>query len=79
MDASADYKPQLRLSALNSTKTAFASFACEREVFFEAYSFNVCRGGRASSQQQSTGSSASGDRFYCQIYLKVSAVEATVT
>lgn len=69
---------QLRLSALNSTKTAFASFACDKEVFFEAYSFNVRRGSRASYQHQSTGSSASGDRFYCQIYLKVSAVEVTV-
>ncbi|KAJ5176076.1 uncharacterized protein N7482_001953 [Penicillium canariense] len=51
----------LRLSALNSTKTAFASFACERALFFEAYSFTV---------PQSTAGSGAGDRFYCQIYIK---------
>ncbi|KAJ5896361.1 uncharacterized protein N7473_005760 [Penicillium subrubescens] len=50
----------LRLSALNSTKTAFASFACEREVFFEAYSFTVRR----------SAASNGGDRFYCQILIK---------
>ena len=60
---------QLRLSALNSTKTAFASFVCEKELFFEAYSFNVRRDIRSSS-----GSTA-GDRFYCQILLKVGIFE----
>jgi cell cycle checkpoint control protein RAD9A len=59
------YHVKLRLSALNSTKTAFASFVCEKESFFEAYSFNVRRDVRSSS-----GSTA-GDRFYCQILLKV--------
>ncbi|KAJ5133411.1 hypothetical protein N7448_001560 [Penicillium atrosanguineum] len=54
----------LRLSALNSTKTAFASFVCEKEVFFETYAFNVRKDIRSSS-----GSTA-GDRFYCQILLK---------
>lgn len=55
---------QLRLSALNSTKTAFASFACAREVFFEAYSFTVRRSAAGNG----------GDRFYCQILIKVSKV-----
>ncbi|KAJ5172639.1 Rad9/Ddc1 [Penicillium capsulatum] len=53
----------LRLSALNSTKTAFASFACLKESFFEAYSFDVQRNDRSSHQQ-------GPERFYCQIYLK---------
>lgn len=61
---------KLRLSALNSTKTAFASFVCEKEPFFEAYSFNVRREIRSSS------SSTAGDRFYCQILLKVNIPEA---
>lgn len=55
---------KLRLSALNSTKTAFASFACPKEPFFEAYSFDVRRDGQSSRQQ-------GPDRFYCQILLKV--------
>ncbi|KAJ6108536.1 Rad9/Ddc1 [Penicillium sp. IBT 18751x] len=54
----------LRLSALNSTKTAFASFVCEKELFFEAYSFNARKDIRSSS------STTAGDRFYCQILLK---------
>ncbi|OQD75386.1 hypothetical protein PENDEC_c007G06151 [Penicillium decumbens] len=53
----------LRLSALNSTKTAFASFVCEKESFFEAYSFNVRKNVRSSN-------GTAGDRFYCQILLK---------
>lgn len=57
---------QLRLSALNSTKTAFASFVCEREPFFESYEFTLGMANRASFQSQG------GDRFYCQILLKVS-------
>ncbi|CRL18477.1 Rad9 [Penicillium camemberti] len=52
----------LRLSALNSTKTGFASFAFEKGVFFEAYSFNTSSGGRSGS--------VSLDRFFCQIYIK---------
>lgn len=55
---------QLRLSALNSTKTGFASFTFEKEVFFEAYSFN-------SSSNDRSGS-VSLERFFCQIYNKVS-------
>ncbi|KAJ5569730.1 uncharacterized protein N7459_009160 [Penicillium hispanicum] len=54
----------LRLSALNSTKTAFASFVCEKEQFFESYSFSMRRDGRSSYQSQGR------DRFYCQILLK---------
>ncbi|KAJ5352957.1 Rad9/Ddc1 [Penicillium brevicompactum] len=52
----------LRLSALNSTKTGFASFGFEKDDFFEAYSF----------QSGSDGRSGSGviDRFFCQIYVK---------
>ncbi|KAJ5666937.1 Rad9/DDC1 [Penicillium macrosclerotiorum] len=55
----------LQLSALNSTKTAFASFACERERFFETYSFSV-----RPSYQQSGRANAAEERFYCQIYIK---------
>ncbi|KAJ5666211.1 Rad9/DDC1 [Penicillium maclennaniae] len=54
----------LRLSALNSTKTAFASFVCEKELFFEAYSFDARKAIRSPS------STTAGDRFYCQILLK---------
>ncbi|KAJ5787773.1 Rad9/DDC1 [Penicillium paradoxum] len=52
----------LRLSALNLTKTGFASFAFEKEVFFEAYSFQSKGDGRSGS--------VSMDRFYCQILIK---------
>ncbi|OQE81746.1 hypothetical protein PENNAL_c0039G01146 [Penicillium nalgiovense] len=52
----------LRLSALNSTKTGFASFAFEKGVFFEAYSFNSSINGRSGS--------VSLERFFCQIYNK---------
>ncbi|OQE27894.1 hypothetical protein PENFLA_c005G05295 [Penicillium flavigenum] len=52
----------LRLSALNSTKTGFASFAFEKGVFFEAYSFNSSVNGRSGS--------VSLERFFCQIYNK---------
>ncbi|KAJ5081724.1 Rad9/DDC1 [Penicillium alfredii] len=60
----------LRLNALNSTKTAFASFAFEKDFFFEAYSFCVHRDARSARQFQRTSGSAATDRFYCQIYLK---------
>ena len=59
---------KLRLSALNSTKTAFASFVCEKDVFFESYSFQVRNDGRASFQNQNQGQ----ERFYCQILIRVS-------
>ncbi|OQE32335.1 hypothetical protein PENSTE_c001G03715 [Penicillium steckii] len=57
---------KLRLSALNSTKTAFASFVCEKDVFFESYSFQVRNDGRASFQNQNQGQ----ERFYCQILIR---------
>lgn len=59
---------KLRLSVLNSTKTAFASFVCEKDIFFESYSFQVRTDGRASYQNQNQGQ----ERFYCQILIKVS-------
>ncbi|KAJ5747536.1 uncharacterized protein N7511_009232 [Penicillium nucicola] len=52
----------LRLSALNSTKTGFASFAFEKDAFFESYSFSARGDGRSGS--------GSFDRFFCQIYIK---------
>ncbi|CAG8933297.1 unnamed protein product [Penicillium salamii] len=52
----------LRLSALNSTKTGFASFAFEKNAFFEAYSFQTSSAGHSGSIAQ--------DRFFCQIYAK---------
>ncbi|KAJ5725528.1 Rad9/Ddc1 [Penicillium malachiteum] len=54
----------LRLSALNTTKTAFASFVCEKDAFFESYEFSINRSNRTSFQSQG------GDRFDCQILLK---------
>ncbi|KAJ5408066.1 Rad9/Ddc1 [Penicillium cosmopolitanum] len=56
----------LRLSALNSTKTAFASFVCEKDSFFESYSFQAHADGRGSYQTQSQGS----ERFFCQILIR---------
>ncbi|KAJ5655159.1 hypothetical protein N7507_007109 [Penicillium longicatenatum] len=55
----------LRLSVLNSTKTAFASFVCDREEFFQKYEFSVSRSNGYSFHGQ-----GGGDRFYCQILLK---------
>lgn len=55
---------QLRLSVLNSTKTAYAAFVFESDTFFESYSFDMPRGSRASR----TGRP---DRFCCQLYIKV--------
>ncbi|CAI7595850.1 unnamed protein product [Penicillium bialowiezense] len=52
----------LRLSALNSTKTGFASFAFEKNEFFEAYSFQ--------SENEARSGSGALDRFFCQIYVK---------
>ncbi|KAE8364889.1 Rad9-domain-containing protein [Aspergillus caelatus] len=53
----------LRLSVLNSTKTAYAAFVLEADTFFESYSFDMPRGSRASR----TGRP---DRFCCQLYIK---------
>lgn len=55
---------QLRLSALNSTKTAYSSFALDADAFFEDYSFSIGR-------DASTSGNVRPDRFCCQIYLKV--------
>lgn len=54
---------QLRLSVLNSTKTAYSAFLLEADSFFENYSFNP-----------NTASSSNGhsNRFCFQVYLKVS-------
>ncbi|KAJ5604737.1 Rad9/Ddc1 [Penicillium lagena] len=60
----------LRLSAINSTKTAYAAFAFARELFFEAYAFSTDGNSRAARHHQSTTSSAPSDRFCCQIYIK---------
>ncbi|KAL1992169.1 hypothetical protein VTN49DRAFT_4201 [Thermomyces lanuginosus] len=47
---------QLRLSTLNSSKTAYASFVFDSTKFFSAYSFSLPRRGSG--------------RFSCQLYLK---------
>ena len=52
---------QLRLSVLNSTKTAYSAFAFDSEGFFETYSFSL---GTISSAGRS-------NRFCCQVYIKV--------
>lgn len=62
---------QLRLSALNSTKTGFASFEFEKDVFFEEYSF--------SARGDSHSGSVSLDRFFCQIYIKVRPVACALS
>jgi cell cycle checkpoint control protein RAD9A len=59
---------KLRLSVLNSTKTAFASFVCEKDSFFESYSFQTRVDGRGPYQTQSQGP----ERFFCQILIRVS-------
>ncbi|KAF5857719.1 hypothetical protein ETB97_005391 [Aspergillus alliaceus] len=51
---------QLRLSVLNSTKTAYAAFLFEADVFFESYSFDMPK---ASGNVRS-------DRYCFQLYLK---------
>ncbi|KAN0076474.1 Rad9 domain containing protein [Elaphomyces granulatus] len=52
---------QLRLSALNSTKTAYSSFLFDANKFFSRFSFSIRRGDPRNP---------SSDRFSCQIYLK---------
>ncbi|KAL2815727.1 Rad9-domain-containing protein [Aspergillus granulosus] len=52
----------LRLSALNSSKTAYSAFAFESDDFFENYTFDTDRyAGR---------SRARGEKFSCQVHLK---------
>ncbi|KAJ5776837.1 hypothetical protein N7520_000083 [Penicillium odoratum] len=55
----------LRMSALNSTKTAFASFVLDKEEFFQEYDFSVSKTSGFSFHSED------GDRFYCQIMIKV--------
>lgn len=51
---------QLTLTALNLSKTAYASFALDSRAFFIEYDFN------GNSQV------GGGDRFTCQLYNRVS-------
>ncbi|KAL2872383.1 putative DNA repair protein rad9 [Aspergillus lucknowensis] len=52
----------LRLSALNSSKTAYAAFAFESDSFFESYTFEP--------DTNAGGSRTRGGKFSCQVYLK---------
>ena len=56
---------QLILTALNSSKSAYASFSLDRNVFFEKYNFNpiLTKGKNATDNTES--------RFTCQLYNKV--------
>ncbi|KAH8691291.1 putative DNA repair protein rad9 [Talaromyces proteolyticus] len=54
----------LRLSTLNTAKTAYVSFVFDSEKFFSKYSFSLRKDANAS------GTSQSLHRFSCQIYLK---------
>lgn len=51
---------QLRLSVLNSSKTAYSAFVFDADSFFESYSFGAA-----------SGRSSNPDKFCCEIYLKV--------
>ncbi|CAD6579613.1 MAG: hypothetical protein ASARMPRED_009203 [Alectoria sarmentosa] len=55
---------KLVLTALNSSKSAYASFSLDKTVFFEKYIFNVTQ----AKDQQSTEDA--GARFTCQLYNK---------
>ncbi|MCJ1304496.1 hypothetical protein MMC08_007308, partial [Hypocenomyce scalaris] len=57
-------RSKLILTALNSSKSAYASFALESSVFFEKYEFSA-----SPSRGQRSGSDGEG-RFTCQIYNK---------
>ena len=56
---------QLVLTALNSSKSAYASFSLDKNVFFEKYNFSpiLTRGKQATDDIES--------RFTCQLYNKV--------
>jgi cell cycle checkpoint control protein RAD9A len=56
---------KLRLSALNTTKTGYASFVFDADKFFSRFSFSLRRNKNTAAGIQA------GDRFACQIYLKV--------
>ncbi|KAJ9191157.1 hypothetical protein DTO027B5_6756 [Paecilomyces variotii] len=53
----------LRLSALNLSKTAYASFVLDADKFFEKFSFSI-RTNHPAARKTRSG------RFSCQIYLK---------
>ncbi|KAL4807116.1 Rad9-domain-containing protein [Aspergillus unguis] len=53
----------LRLSALNSSKTAYSSFAFDPETFFERYEWGLSR--NASSSR-----TASAEKFSCEVFLR---------
>ncbi|BCR88017.1 putative DNA repair protein rad9 [Aspergillus chevalieri] len=55
----------LRLSVLNSTKTAYSAFVLEADSFFENYTFSP-----SSDISSASRSNRRPDRFCCQIYLK---------
>lgn len=56
---------QLVLTALNSSKSAYASFSLDKTTFFEEYDF-----GAARSQNQHAREDGE-PRFTCQMYNKV--------
>ncbi|GAT26444.1 DNA repair protein Rad9 [Aspergillus luchuensis] len=53
----------LRLSVLNSTKTAYSAFVFEADGFFESYSFGRVRNGSSSR-------TAHPEKFSCQVLIK---------
>ncbi|KAF7587266.1 hypothetical protein BBP40_007505 [Aspergillus hancockii] len=53
----------LRLSVLNTTKTAYSAFVFDADSFFESFAFSMPRDSRASRNPRP-------DRFCCQLYLK---------
>lgn len=57
---------KLRLSALNSTKTAYSAFVLEADSFFENYSFSPSRDTSSASS-----SNRRPYRFCCKIFLRV--------
>lgn len=58
---------QLRLSALNPTKSGYAAFRFGSTTFFSDYKFSP-RSGSSSSAR------SGGEKFSCQIYIKVPGV-----
>ena len=68
----ANIESKLRLSTLNTAKTAYASFVLDSGKFFSKYSFSA-RGG-----QQSSSGQRYVDKFACQMYLKVDTDEFLV-
>lgn len=59
--------PKLLLSALNSSRSAYASFTLEKSAFFEKYTYGL----RSESEEEG--------RFTCQLYNKVSHSEECLT